>query len=246
MKKLIAMLGAVVAAVTSAFAATPVAVWDGFTGADGDLTKGDYSWDKSTNTIIADGKLVIGSDGGLTMTTPTSSNIYTDRKITIVMDVEDIPDSDVTLYGFTNVQPNGTNRVSLDYNGGKIYQHWNHGGSYGDATFDRTTSHRIAYTYQGASNVGSTTYVDGTQEMIRTGLQASSGNITTLFVGNYYTGGATNNIASGMKISKIALFDSKLSAADVASYKFPSEVSSHTANDVSGEVNWANIAFEPA
>lgn len=247
MKKLLALLTAAVATLTSAWAATPVAVWDGFTSADGDLTKGDYSWDKSTNTTAEDGKLVIGSDGGLTMTTPTSSNIFTDRKITIVMDVEDIPDGDVTIYGFLNVQSNNAqNRVSLDSNNGSIYQHWNRGGNYGNATFDRSAKHRIAYAYQGAANVGSTTYVDGTQAMEKNGLQASSGNITTLFVGNYYTGGATNNIASGMKISKIALFDSKLSVADVASYKFPSEVSSHTANDVSGEVNWSNIAFEPA
>lgn len=88
------------------------------------------------------------------------------------------------------------------------------------SNFDRSTKHRLAYTFEGRSNVGSTTFVDGVQVMNNTALQSSAGELTELIIGNY---NKTSNFATGMRVSKIALFDAKLSAMDVADYFFPSE-----------------------
>lgn len=206
------------ALITSAvWAANPVAVWEGFTD-EASLTKGAYSWVKSANTTISAGVVTIGDDGGLSLVTPEGSLMRTDRKVTIVMDVESIPASEVVVYDLT---VNGAH-VSLSANDTTLRQRWNlNGTDYGTLSdFDRSTKHRLAYTFEGRSGVGSTTFVDGVQVMNNTALQSSTGELTELIIGNY---NKTSNFATGMRVSKIALFDAKLSAMDVADYFFPSE-----------------------
>lgn len=193
-----------------------VAEWTDFN----DPTSGDFTWTiGNTCTVNADGSVTIGASNGLTLTVPSScSEMYDNRKLTVILDA-DIPDFGSTRKALIDAMVSGSNKVSIDCDGSKMYQLWNGNTGYGDVSFALSGRHLIAYTYQGASGVGTTTYVDGIQKMDRTGLQGSSGNITKIGIGNYNTNGG--EIATGMRVYRVAIFAKKLSAAEVAAYKFP-------------------------
>lgn len=223
-KSLLALLAVLVCG--GAWAAAPVAVWDGFT--EGNLSCNCFSWTKSTNTSIAGGVLTIGNDGGLTMVPQNNTTMKTSKTFTIIMDVEDIPSGTVSLIDITQ---NGKH-VSLickdDDSTSKLQQRWENDDvdTYGSmSSFDRSVGHRIAVTYWGNNNSstgGTTTFIDGVQKMHAGSLRTNNDSFTLLNIGAYNNN--ASQIASGMKIKKLALFDSKLTAADVSGYKFPSDV----------------------
>ena len=192
-----------------------VAEWTDFN----DPTSGDFTWTiGNTCTVNADGSVTIGASNGLTLTVPSScSEMYDNRKLTVILDA-DTPNFSAEK-ALIDATVTGSNKLSITYDGSIMRQRWNIGGSWGDATFSLQGRHVIACTYQGEKNVGTTTYVDGVQKIDNTGLQGSSGNITKIGIGNYNTNGG--NIATGMRVYRVAIFAKKLSAAEVAAYKFP-------------------------
>lgn len=205
-----AALAFAVLAVGSAWAATPVAAWTDFRN----LTSGNYTWTVGGDSSVDPntGVLTIGSTGGVYM---DISGIGSDnRSFSIAIEAEILGTytSDKTL---VDLIVNGSH-VSVAANGTTIGQCWNTGAlsgtAYGKSTF---TAGRqlLTVTFQGASGQGTHSYIDGTQVAGHTGLMSSSGSVTHIGIGSY---NKTGEVAEGLKIYSVRLYDSKLSASDVS------------------------------
>jgi len=196
----------------TSMAATPVAAWEDLRT----LNSNGYAWTKDAScTLNNDGSITVGSDGGLTMTVPTNSVIYS-RQVTVILDAE-VPN-------FANESPlidlyAGGSYVTLTSQGETLRQRWDYGGSYGTATYapGRKT---IAVTYKATNPPGTRSFVEGANVMAANNLMSSKENLKTIKLG-CYAKGATTKVANGLKIYKIALFDTNISDADVAAYQFP-------------------------
>ena len=174
-----------------------------------------YTWgiDSSCSTDEA-GVLSIGSNGGLTMTVPSASAIYTGRKYSIAIDAY-VPSFNAEKTIVDSVV-NGSH-VSVAVNGTNIGQNWGTGeiGSYGKGTFSAGRQ-LITVTFEGrrnVSNTGTTTFINGVEVAYSEGLKSSDNNCTALRIGNY---NGNSEIATGMKIFAIRLYDTKIDYGESA------------------------------
>ena len=201
---------AFVLCLSHAWAATPVAAWTDFRN----LTSGGYTWtvggDSSVDTNT--GVLTIGSTGGVYM---DISGIGSDnRSFSIAIEAE-IPGTYTSDKTLVDLIVNGSH-VSVAANGTTIGQCWTTGAlsgtAYGKSTF---TAGRqlLTVTFQGASGQGTHSYIDGTQVAGHTGLMSSSGSVTHIGIGSY---NKTAEVAEGLKIYSVRLYNSKISASDVS------------------------------
>ncbi len=196
-------------------APTPVAVWSDFNF----LMSGDYTWTKAANaTVNSDGSLTVGSDGGLSMTL-TSGTIYTDKILTLVLDVE--APSFSSRSALLSLRTN-SNDVSLSANGTTLGQCWNAGNiDQGSTTWTPTTRQTIALVYKGVTNAdgrGTHTYIDGINKISTPGCMTGGGQLNNIYVG---CRNGSNEIASGLKVHRIALFETNLTSDQIAAFKWP-------------------------
>lgn len=208
MKKLIALLTAAVATLTSAWAAEPLAVWNGFTnltGAEGyTLTAGEGVVDADGVATIADGQIL-----------RLDKNLGT--AFTVVMEVEDIPG---TSSGFTTLldwrYADNSSHLSVDTKDSRLRHIWNNVDnlSWGQSALFKTPIGRsviaIAYSY---ANRGEKTYVNGVE--VVSGGAYSQNAVTRLGIGGYVNDTPTQ-CAVGMKVYRLALYNGQLSAEEVA------------------------------
>lgn len=237
MKKLIAMLGAVVAAVTSAWAALPVAVWNDFHN----LTSGDYTLTNNGCTVNEDGSITIGkidnNNAGLVLNLASGNPIFDNKTLTLVIDAE-IP-AVTTQSMVMNIVQAGNN-VSLGADtDGKLYQCWGTGHGYGNTAYTAGARHTYALRYKGVSNAagkGTTTFVDGVKGGDNSGLMTGSGNITRIGIGSY-NGKAENNAAcpEGMKVYGAYLYATNLSDDEIVKHMYTGDYAKYNYSTI---VNW--------
>ena len=232
MKKLLTLLSAAVGA-TAAFAATPVAVWDGdFTT----LTKGTFTLSENGNTKT-DSYLQISGDNGITVTSTDALNVFTvimrcsgldlAAENAQVLFTSYVNDSQANLTGFYLLSGNSNTKgiwAGADWSGETgatknpvpsnyttlIYNHQQTNGTYGYA-------------------LGPTSSEDET--VVRTtlysvvGLRSSGSTYKGFAVGGLRgTTNATLLPATGLKITSLAVFSGTLSEAEMKGYLFPSEI----------------------
>ena len=188
------------------WAADPVATWTDFNT----LTSGNYTITKDAAcTVNADGSITLGG-AGLSMTLTSGLAIHDANSITVVMDVSGVT-NEGALVSFTT----GNEPIDLYYTGSKLRQRWatdaKKDADYGNANWTPARA-TIAFAYDGGNTnpTGTTTYVNGTQLMDKSGLK-----FTGPSSGKYITA-LTFPAATGMTIHSIRLYSSKLSATDVA------------------------------
>lgn len=240
MKKLIAMLGAVVAAVTSAFAATPVAVWEGnFTSTQGGYT---ITAPEGSTTTIGD-TIVIGDAGVKIGTHPTGTQAFT--AIIKYRNLSLTAEGSQTIF----VGSNSANNNNIG-----VFMHAENGGLQGIAQ-NADYSNKVS-TQMPAEGVIAVEHASSvsTSVLIKDATSAAYNDNTLKYGGHNYDsltifGGAmadaSSNIAgvaTGAVIEKIAIFRAKLSQDEVNAYVFPSEKGDYYAT-VDGEKTFAELSW---
>lgn len=224
MKKLIAMLGAVVAAVTSAWAAEPVAVWN---AADFSSTQNGWSIDINGNSLDDTGACTIGTKPikivNKTITGDTKTTLY----YTVVMDVADVPMTDATgaLVTFGRYPANSTyagyanaDLIGAMLENGTPYGIWNGAKRTGGTTaeFPEGDVTRITVLYKsggsGADN-GVWAFANGNNKIFT----ADNGLRASMQVNQINIGGRSDNntlVLSGMKVKSVAIYADATYAGD--------------------------------
>ncbi len=183
----------------------PVATWTDFNN----LTSGSYTWTlEEGNTINADGSLTVAADHALSMTL-TSGAIYSNRRVTIELDVSGVPTT--AKHNIAEFSVYGNNWVRLDTdNNGYLKQHWTNDGNYGAYQYSDSINgvtaagrHKIALAYSGNRNGGTRTFINGNQVMVHLGLVSTAGNIYAIRAG-----------AAGMTIHGIKLYEDIVDSYD--------------------------------
>lgn len=243
MKKLIAMLGAVVAAVTSAFAATPVAVWEGnFTSTQGGYT---ITAPEGSTTTIGD-TIVIGDAGVKIGTHPNGTQAFT--AIIKYRNLSLTAEGSQTIFVGSN-SANGNNIG--------VFMHAENGGLQGIAQ-NAAYSNKVS-TQMPAEGVIAVEHASSvsTSVLIKDATSAAYNDNTLKYSGHNYDsltifGGAMADassnvagVATGVVIEKIALFREKLSQDEVNAYAFPSEKGDYYAT-VDGERTFAELTWATA
>lgn len=246
MKKLIALLTAAVATLTSAWAATPVAVWEGDFPANGTANQNFTLTYNTGNTLETDAEtgknyIQIGNTSGVGVTFIRSSTL---GATTVLVKYSDYTPSAATTIATFKVG-NSNNRAGIAHKADGTLQGLHSGGNFNDGsnTFPAVTEgvKTIAYRY---SNNGIACF-DGSTELYRNGGYKWQNDFSGNGAVNGFTlGGATgatldsHGAASGMKIHSVAVFNAELSGTDIAAYKWPSDVITYTCT-VDGEtVSW--------
>lgn len=216
MKKITHSLVAMFALIaTTAFAVDPVAVWVG-NQMTTESTQNGITINLNGNTC-SDGVVTIASGIDISK----SSGDFA-KAITVIAEIEDMPTdaSDSSRKTIFCCKVAGNDLTLDSVSNGKFMCDWNH-GTHGSSAKSTDTipsgKHIVAFAYDGGNKTGVKAYVDGTQK-VSAGLFTSNTNIDKFFIGSYKNGMC---VTSGMKVSKIAVFSSMLSAADVAAYEFP-------------------------
>lgn len=255
MKKLLALLTAAVATLTSAWAAAPVAVWEG----DFDTTtKNGITFDKNGNDVATDGSTVTidkDSDGGVKFSFGSAINA---GYVTVLVKYSNYtaPEANAVLISAATGGPNaGKDLVGAASLGtsGKLQNIWND-SLYGTATDNTLPSEgllALTYAGQGANaQKGAVVYAKGSQDsdMVLKTSGLNSLYSTATAINNAAIGGQVHSSTlgkiPGMSISAVAIFNSVLSTTDMLGYVWPSEISAFTANNVSGTINWSDIVFD--
>lgn len=211
-----------------AWAAEPLAVWNGFTnltGAEGyTLTAGEGVVDSDGVATIAEGKIL-----------QLDKNIG--RAFTIVMEVSDIPGNSTsftTLIDWRYGTASNSSHLSVDTKDSRLRHIWNNGDntSWGQSDLFKTPIGRnvIAIAYS-RPNSGEKTYVNGV-EVVSGGAFASA-DVTNLGIGGYVNNTPTQ-CAVGMKVYRLALYNGQLSADEVAE-------ASKTALAYGKAYTWSNL-----
>lgn len=222
-----------------AWAATPVAVWDGdFTT----MTKGTYTLSENGNTKT-DTYLQISGNNGVLVTSTEALNVFT-----VIMRCSGLnlasANSQVlfTSYGAANSPHDNKTGVNLPANNAVcrgIWEgaDWNSGATQGSVPANYTT---LIYNHQQTNGtyayaLGPTSDVDDT--VVRTtlysvvGLRSSGTTYKGFAIGGLRgTTSATLLPATGLKITSIAVFSGTLTEAEMKSYFFPSEVQTIAVN----------------
>lgn len=249
-------------------AANPVAVWDG-ASADynfSELTRNGYTLGQIggdfANTVAADGSYLQiapnNTDAAITLKKSDSSNMGAS---TVIIKVEDIPAdgganramlSFLKLGSFNNneytaefpfigvaEERNRTRTSSFIWNN----EIWNDSRNVRTDNAFSTGSHTVALAYSYAA--GAAFYVDGVQRGASADLRSSGYNPLGVAIGGVADTRTSNKFYSmtGMKVTAVAFFDSKISDSDVANYVFPSDEGSVWTATVSSDTAWADIVW---
>lgn len=209
------------------WAVEPLAVWNGFsnlTGAEGyTLTAGEGVVGEDGVATIADGKILL-----------LDKNLGT--AFTVVMEVSDIPGNSSNFTTLIDWRySDNSSHLSVDTKDSRLRHIWNNGDntSWGQSAFYKTPIGRnviaIAYSYP---NGGEKTYVNGVE--VVTGGAYSRNAATKLGIGGYVNDTPTQ-CAVGMKVYRLAIYNSQLSAEDVAAV-------SKTETALGASYTWSNLA----
>ena len=212
MNKVAGMILASVSALAcgGVWAVEPVAVWNGFSN----LTPAEgYG-------LVA-GEDVVGSDGIATIANGKTLKLTKDmgNQFTVVMEVSDVPGA--TGSGFITIldafYANSAAHLTLDSQEGKLMHKWSHDSrDFGTVSKATPISGRnvIAFAYNSTS--GEKTYVNGVQ--VVSGGAYSSARVNRFCFGGYW-GDTPTCTANGLKIYRIELYDTQLSADEIAEIK---------------------------
>lgn len=245
----------VVCATTSAWAATPVVVWDGSSSFCNfsTLTKGDYTLNlNSQNTVSTDYSYVqIGSDNkkaGVTITSGVAGAFGTAGELTVIIVCDSLKHdySNRAIIGLTKEDGNYSANFNTDikfaiatgYNGFSTYLKDGVYDGYG-ATLSYDGRHTMALTY--SSETGGEGYFDGSRYALYSEVAESSFTSPSgVVLGGLDVDNSTKIYAqTGMKIYAVAIFNTKLTAEEIAAYKFPNEYTATvTANTAWEDIEW--------
>ena len=210
--------------ITSAFAATPVAVWDG----DFTATQSGFTLNRCGNAISADNSTItIDQDVGVKVDFATGFS----TAMTVMFKYSDLAfDAQKTLA--TSFCSGGDENRTGVYaaSGGTINGIWNT-ADWGNASQTLSKSSGVlAFCYH-KSNGTSLYYIsaDGTRAELfnKSGLKASGDtaiNGCTIGGERAKSGATLLSAATGMKITGIAIFDGILTEAEMSDYFFPSDI----------------------
>lgn len=214
----------------TSFAVNPVVVWNG----DFDEAKSGASLTTNGNTVAGDGSNITISSSATGGVLFNLNPVLTTGKTTIIVKYSGLstPSSDaVLLSAAVNGQVKDLVGVAIKSNGSYSNIWDNNADSRGSVDGDVTVpaSGVIAFTYDGnngtASNKGGAFYVKNDSSMSRKsqslGSLYSSGNpINGFAVGGKRSSGSLGCVPN-LVIEGVAIFDSVLSANDMAAYTFP-------------------------
>ncbi len=216
MKTIIRSLITILAfAVTSAFAAEPVAVWNGE-----DLngtTQGGVTLNLNGNAY-ADGAITISGSNGVLLNN-ANANVCS-----VIIEYENFNTAANAAQTLFTLQKSGgeDNNIGVYWNtNAKVH------GIYKNSSWDNDytanpipASGRLCFGYNKGGN-GVTVYAGNVTVYDASGLKEGGSTYTGVAIGGY-RGTTAIGVASNMKITAIAFFTSKLSASDAAAYEFPS------------------------
>lgn len=223
MKKITHSLVAMFALIaTTAFAVDPVAVWSGFNN----LESGTFTAD--IGSLVPDsttGAVNLGSNG---IKFANSGNAWAGSTKGWTVAVKYSTFASGTAAALVSLQQNSeTSAAGIDKIGawvnanGKVQGLWQ-AGSYGTANGMLPASGVVFVRYKDANGIsvhlqnGTLLYADG-------GLKSSNNNWGKSFaVGSFANG--TSNVAAGLTVEAVAIFDSRVSDADMAAYAFPDPI----------------------
>ncbi len=219
-------VSALVANIAQAAAPEPSAYWDGF------YNLGELTVDPSCT--IANGVITIGENGGISATYPTKN------PFTVIADVSDCPSSEVTIFSGLFNNPNADADIRLVSNGDVLKHVWtDQTADYGSISDWDRERHTVAMAYQS----GETTYIDGAPKFSGNA-SSSSYQVKNIYIGmRCKANGTVSQVATGMKVYRLAIFEKKLTDAEVAeavAEYFPQEYSPQEGDIISFNFAQAN------
>ena len=217
--KTFAFTASAIALATTARAVDPVAVWSGFN----ELESGNFTAD--IGSLIPDattGAVTLGSSG---IKFANSGDAWSGANKGFTVAIKYSNFASGTAAALVTMQHNSeTTAAGIDKLGawvnasGNVQGVWN-GSSYGTANGTLPASGIVFVRYKD-SNGTSVHLQNGTLLYEAGGLKSSDNNWGKSFaVGSFANG--TSNVASGLTIEAVAIFDSRLSDADMGAYEFP-------------------------
>ncbi len=209
----------------SAWAVTtaPLAVWDGDFST---LTKDTYVLDLQDN-VVENGVVTIGSKGLKLSKTTDVTFCGGSEGMSVIIECEDIPQdaTDTAKKTLATFWCSASGIVDFDCVADKhLKVDWNKSNHSKAATSTETLptgKHTVAFTYQGGN--GEVAYVDGVK-LVNAGLYTTGSGTKYIYLGSYSDNTCP---ATGLKISKIALFSGKLTDNDVAAFQWPAKMYSN-------------------
>ncbi|MBR4523226.1 MAG: hypothetical protein IKO64_03200, partial [Kiritimatiellae bacterium] len=242
----------------SAWAATPVAVWDG--------ASSDYNFTQLTRNGYT-----LGNIGGDYMNTVADGGSYLqigsqNAKKAIVLSKEDgtnigyctviIKFSDMPADGGSNraliTFPNGDNNSfigvaqekNLTRTSSFIWNNdiWNNNANVRTANVFDENEHTAALAYE--YDHGSAFYIDGVARGTAAALKSNGYSIPSVTIGGVHYDSSTKFYSlPGMKVKAVALFSGWVSADDVANYVFPSDAASVYTATATEDAAWADLTW---
>ena len=222
MRKSLCFALAVLSAAFTARAVDPVAVWSGFN----ELESGNFAAD--IGSLVPDattGAVTLGSSG---IKFANSGDAWSGANKGFTVAIKYSTFTSGTAAALVTMQHNSeTSAAGIDKIGawvnanGNVQGVWQ-GSFYGTANGTLPASGIVFVRYKD-SNGTSVHLQNGTLLYEAGGLRSSNNNWGKSFaVGSFANG--TSNVASGMTVEAVAIFDSRLSDADMAAYEFPKPV----------------------
>ncbi|MGN0890567.1 MAG: beta strand repeat-containing protein [Candidatus Spyradenecus sp.] len=148
--------------------------------------------------------------GSITLTVPSA--VLTSKTITIMAEVQYLSAEANTLIDLVV----GSTAVRLKSTGTQLQQCWGDATGYGSFDWTPTDRQRVTFTYQGANNQGSHTYLGDTPTaaaMSATNLMTRDSNIGTITLGK---------AATGLKIYSLYVYTTKLASASAVTTEIAS------------------------
>lgn len=221
-KKSLCFALAVLSAAFTARAADPVAVWSGFN----ELESGNFAAD--IGSLVPDAKtgaVTLGSSG---IKFANSGDAWSGANKGWTVAIKYSTFTSGTAAALVSLQQNSeTSAAGIDKIGawvnanGKVQGLWQ-AGSYGTANGTLPASGVFFVRYKD-SNGTSVHMQNGTLLYEVGGLRSSNNNWGKSFaVGSFANG--TSNVAAGLTVEAVAIFDSRVSDADMAAYAFPDPI----------------------
>lgn len=198
----VAIVGVSALAANIARAAEPSAFWDDFRTLDG-----AYELTVDPSCTIDNGVITIGANGGMTIAYPTKN------PFTVIAEMSDCPSGEATIFSGLFNNPTADADLRLVSNGDVLKHVWTDSlTDYGSASDWDRERHVVALAYQS----GETTYIDGTPKFSG-GASSSRFQVVNIYVGmRKKADGTISQVATGMKVYRLAIFEAKLSDAEVA------------------------------
>lgn len=182
------------------------------------LKKDNVTLDLQGNAVDGDGGVAVGAKGLKLTRTDNFAGAASNAAVTVIVEASDITAAGTlggVAYGSTDV----TARRNAD---GTLSTYWGaNKGSTSALALTDAGAHRLAFVCgnAGANLRGLHVYVDGAEWVNRAATASSSSAITGVLVGGNQDG---SSVATGMKVSRVAVVDGALTPEEVASYVWPS------------------------